>query len=105
MGWEPWSWSQALGSASPLNAVQNFGLDPLISIPGDHVAPPSVDWLKKMGLSAPTPCPVSALNRVHTIYRLSAFGLSGLESPTMSSLSLAMLGFSSRAATPIGTSR
>ena len=45
-GWPPWSWSQAFGSDSPLNAVQYVVFDPLISIPSDQVKPPSVDWLK-----------------------------------------------------------
>jgi hypothetical protein len=46
IGWEPWSWSQAFGSAEPLKSVHTAGLAPLISIPADQVAPPSVDWLK-----------------------------------------------------------
>src|SRR5437899_6180598 len=33
----------------------------------NHVNPSSGDWLKKIGLSAATPCPVSKLNRVHTL--------------------------------------
>ena len=45
-GWPPWSWSHAFGSDSPLKAVQNWVFDPLISMPVDHVKPPSVDWLK-----------------------------------------------------------
>jgi hypothetical protein len=29
-----------------LRSVQKAGFRPLISMPGDQVAPPSVDWLK-----------------------------------------------------------
>jgi hypothetical protein len=46
IGSKPWFWSQALGLVSPLPAVQIAGFAPLISTPGDQVAPPSVDWLK-----------------------------------------------------------
>src|ERR1700716_839428 len=45
-GCEPWSWSHALGLSSPLPALQIAALAPLISMRRDHVAPPSVDWLK-----------------------------------------------------------
>ena len=65
IGCEPWSWSQAWVLASPLKAVQKVAFVPLISMPGDQVAPPLVDWLKKIGLSPPTPAPVAALKRVH----------------------------------------
>ena len=68
IGCEPWSWSHALGSLSPLPTVQSVALDPLISIGSDQLAPPSIDWLKKIGLSKPTPCPVFPLNRVHVTY-------------------------------------
>ncbi len=54
-----------------------------------------------MGLFAPTPWPVSALNRVQVMYTLSALGLPGLSSATMSSLSLKISGPASLATTPI----
>ena len=57
MGSEPWSWSQAFGLDSALNAVQDAET-PLISSGADHVAPPLLDWLKKMGLSKDPGIPV-----------------------------------------------
>src|SRR6266581_1187552 len=103
MGCEPWSWSQALAFFSPLNAVHALALLPLISMPGDQVAPPSADWLKKMGLFALTPKCVDS-NRVHVMYTLSCLGLPACASAVRSSLSLKMEGSLSLATIPRGVS-
>ena len=82
-----------------------MAFEPLISTPLDHVAPPSVDWLNTIGLFAPTPAPVQALNRVQVTYTSSALGLPTVASATMNSLSLAMHAPLFSATIPSGLSR
>src|SRR5882672_9989185 len=54
-GCEPWSCSHAFGlSGVPLSKVQKVPEAPLMMTARDHVAPPSFDWLKTIGLRPPT---------------------------------------------------